>query len=185
MLIIPAVTARFWTDRSERVLWIASLIGAVSGYVGAAISASAPAVPTGPIIVLVSAAIFVLSLFFAPARGVAAAVWRHWQFQKRVHLRQGLLALARSEPIHDRLTLATLRRAGLIRADGTATDAGLAQAAKATRDEHRWEIARQVNQDTALTGRYDGLTAIETVFTPDEIAEFDRMIGGPRIASTA
>ena len=39
--------------------------------------------------------------------------------------------------------------------------------------------------NAALTGRYDGLTPIETVFTPDEIAEFDRMIGGPRIASTA
>ena len=183
MLIIPAVTARFWTERSERVLWIASLIGAASGYVGAAISASAPALPTGPIIVLVSTAVFVFSLFLAPARGVAAAIWRHRQFQRRVHLRQGLLALARSEPIHDRLTLSTLRRARLVRADGTATDAGRAQAAKATRDEHRWAIARQLHQDTALTGRYDGLTPIEDVFTPDEIAEFDRRIGGPRIAA--
>ena len=180
LLIIPAVTARFWTERSERLLWIASAIGAISGYVGAAISASAPALPTGPIIVLVSATIFVLSLFLAPARGVATAVWRHFQFQKRVHLRQGLLALARSEPIHDKLTLRTLRRAGLIRADGIATDAGRAQAAKAARDEHRWDIARQMHHDTALTGRYDGLTPIETVFTRDEIAEFDRMIGGPR-----
>ena len=77
----------------------------------------------------------------------------------------------------------TLRRAGLIRADGTPTEDGRAQAAKATRDEHRWAIARQIHQDTALTGRYDGLTPIETVFTPDEIIEFDRKIGGPRIAS--
>jgi manganese/zinc/iron transport system permease protein len=180
LLIIPSVTARFWTERSGRVLWIASGIGAVSGYVGAAISASAPALPTGPIIVLVAAAIFLFSLFCAPARGVAAAVWRHWQFQQRVHMRQGLLALARSEPIHDAMTLSTLRQAGLIRADGVATDAGRAQAAKAARDELRWEVARQVHQDTALTGRYDGLTPIEAVFTPDEILEIDRLIGGPR-----
>ncbi len=181
LLIIPAVTARFWTNRSENVLWIASGVGACSGYVGAAISASAPALPTGPIIVLVSAAIFVFSLFFAPARGVAAALYRHWKFQRRVHLRQGLLELARGEPIFDTFTWRTLRRAGLIRRDGVATDAGRAQAAKAARDECRWDIARKAHQDTALTGRYDGLTPIEEVFTPDEIAEFDRLIGGPRI----
>ena len=180
LLIIPAVTARFWTERSGRILWIASIIGAVSGYVGAALSASAPAIPTGPIIVLVCAAIFVVSLFVAPARGVAAAVLRHWKFQRRVHLRQGLLALARAEPIHDAFTLATLRQAGFIRKDGVATDDGRAQAAKAARDEHRWEVARRVHQNTALTGRYDGLTQIEMVFTRDEIDEFDRLIGGPR-----
>jgi manganese/zinc/iron transport system permease protein len=180
MLIIPAVTARFWTDRTERVIWIAGTVGAVSGYLGAAISASAPALPTGPIIVLVSAAFFLASLLLAPARGVLAAVMRRWRFRKRVHLRQGLLSLARAEPIHDELTLKVLRRAGLIRPDGVATAAGRAQAAKAARDEKRWEVARLLHQDTALIGRYDGLTPIETVFTPDEITEFDRRLGPPR-----
>lgn len=180
LLIIPAVTARFWTEKSERVLWIAGGIGAVSGYLGAAISASAPSLPTGPIIVLVAATLFLLSMLVAPVRGVAASARRHWQFQARIHQRQGLLALARSEPIHDAMTLRILRGAGLIRPDGVATDEGRAQAAKAARDECRWEIARQIHQDTALTGRYDGLTPIERVFTRDEIAEFDRQIGGPR-----
>ncbi|GMG81010.1 hypothetical protein LNKW23_02220 [Paralimibaculum aggregatum] len=180
MLIVPPVTARFWTERAGRVIWIAAGLGAVSGYVGAAVSASAPALPTGPIIVLTATALFLLSLLFAPARGVLAAVLRHRRFQRRVHRRQGLLALARGELIHDPLTLSVLRRAGLIRADGVATEAGRAQAAKAARDEHRWEIARLVNQDTALTGRYDGLTPIERVFTADQIAEFDRHLGPPR-----
>lgn len=179
MLIIPPVTARFWTERSDRVIWIAGAIGATAGYVGAAISASAPALPTGPIIVLGAAALFLLSLFLAPAHGVAAAVIRHRRFQRRVHRRQGLLALARSEPIHDPLTLKVLRGEGLIRPDGVATEAGRAQAAKVARDERRWDIAREIHQDAGLTGRYDGLTAIEQVFTPDEIVEFDRRIGGP------
>ncbi|MEO0809178.1 MAG: metal ABC transporter permease [Pseudomonadota bacterium] len=183
LLIIPAVTARFWTERVDRVVWIASIIGALAGYLGAALSASAPALPAGPIIVLVSAALFIFSLFFSPLRGIAAAAYQHWKFQKRVHLRQGLLALARAEVIHDALTLATLRRAGFIRKDGVATESGRAQAAKAARDEHRWEIARRIHHDTALTGRYDGLTPIETVFTHDEIAEFDRIIGKPYVVS--
>ncbi len=184
MLIIPAVTARFWSERSEHVVWSAGLVGAVSGYTGAALSASAPALPTGPIIVLVCAGLFVFSLFFAPARGVLAAMLRFWRFQRRVHLRQGLLALARAEPIHDAFTLRVLRQKGLIRADGVATEAGRAQAAKTARDEHRWAIAREVHQDTALTGRYDGLTPIEAVFTRDEIAEFDRRIGGPTMVAS-
>jgi len=180
LLIIPGVTARFWTERAERMIWIAGGTGAVSGWVGAAISASAPALPTGPIIVLVATALFLLSLLFAPGRGVLAALLRHRRFQARVHERQGLLALARGEPIHDRLTLKVLGRAGLVRADGVATEAGRAKAAKAVRDESRWEVARRTYQDTQLTGRYDGLTPIETVLTPDEIAAIDAQLGRPR-----
>jgi len=184
LLIIPAVTARFWTERSDRVLWSASLLGAAAGYIGAALSASAPELPTGPLIVLVSTSIFVFSLFFAPARGVVATLYRHWKFQRRVHLRQGLLALARSEAIHDRFTLSTLQNAGFIRKDGVATEVGRTQAARAAQDEQRWEIARRIHQDETLIGRYDGLTPIEAVFTHDEIAEFDRIIGRTNVIFT-
>ncbi|MEM9011246.1 MAG: metal ABC transporter permease [Pseudomonadota bacterium] len=181
MLIIPPVTARFWTEKSGRIIWLAGGIGGLSGHVGAAISASAPALPTGPIIVLVSTAIFATSLLFAPARGVAAALWRHRRFQRRVHLRQGLLAMARAEPILEPYTLRVLGAERLIRPDGVPTLAGRAQAAKVARDEHRWDIAREMHQDAGLTGRYDGLTPIEQVFTPDEIAAFDARIGPPRM----
>lgn len=179
MLIIPPVTARFWTERSGWVIWVAGALGGASGYLGAAISASAPALPTGPIIVLVAASLFLLSLFFAPARGVTAALLRHRRFQRRVHRRQGLLALARSEPILERYTIRVLAAEDLVRPDGVATERGRAEAAKVARDERRWDVAREAHQDAGLAGRYDGLTPIEHVFTPDEIAEFDRRIGGP------
>jgi manganese/zinc/iron transport system permease protein len=179
MLIIPSVTARFWTDRTERLVAIAGLIGGVSAYVGAALSASAPNLPTGPIIVLVCFALFLASLLLAPGRGVLAALLRHRHFQVQVHRRQGLLALAHGEVILDPLTISVLRRDGLIRTDGVATDLGRAQGTKVLRDEGRWEIARQIHQDEAVSGRYDGLTPIEAVLTQDEIAEIDRRIGGP------
>ncbi|MEM8571483.1 MAG: metal ABC transporter permease [Pseudomonadota bacterium] len=179
MLIIPAVTARFWTERSSRVIWIAGAVGAAAGYLGAALSASAPALPTGPIIVLVAAGIFVVSLLFAPVRGVLAAVIRHRRFQARVHRRQGLLALAAQHPIREAYTLRLLAREGLARPDGVPTETGRAQAAKIARDERRWDVAREIHQDAGLTGRYDGLTPIEEVFTADEIAEFDRRLGPP------
>ncbi len=180
LLIIPPVTARFWTERATDMIWIAGAAGAMAGYVGAAISASAPALPTGPIIVLACAALLLVSLLFAPRRGVLAAALHFYRFQRKVHLRQGLLAMARGEPIHDRFTLRILRQAGLIRRDGVPTAAGRAQAAKAARDEQRWAVVRETYQDTARSGRYDGITPIESVLTPDEIAEIDRRLGPPR-----
>ena len=60
-----------------------------------------------------------------------------------------------------------------------ATHFGRVQAAKILRDESRWISAREVHQDTGLTGRYDGLTPIEEVFTADEIKDFDRRLGPP------
>jgi manganese/zinc/iron transport system permease protein len=42
IVIIPPVAARFWTDRLLPMVAIAAAIGAVGGYLGAAISASAP-----------------------------------------------------------------------------------------------------------------------------------------------
>lgn len=180
MLIIPPVTARFWSDRTDHVVWMSGALGGLSAYVGAALSAAAPSLPTGPIIVLVSFAFFALSLLFAPSRGVLAAFLRHQRFQRRVHMRQGLLALAQGQPIYEGFTLRLLQRAGLVERDGVVTDQGKARAAKALRDEKRWELVRA---DQALEGAaalYDGLRALETVLTADQIAEIDRRIGGPK-----
>lgn len=176
LLIIPAVAARFWSDRMGHVVLIAGGIGGASGYVGAALSATAPDLPTGPIIVIVAFALFALSLTFAPGRGVLAAVLRHRRFQARVHVRQGLLALAQDQPIYEPLTLRLMRRAGLIRPDGVATEAGRAKAARALLDERRWQLLRADPRHEAAAARYDGLTPLETLLTPDQIAELDRSL---------
>ncbi|MBO9397891.1 metal ABC transporter permease [Shimia sp. R9_2] len=180
MLIIPPVTARFWTDRTDRMTLIAGLAGGAAAWIGASLSAIAPALPTGPIIVLVSFALFALSLLLAPNRGLLAVGIRHNRFQRRVHLRQGLLALAQGQPIYEAYTLRLLRRAGLAHADGVATDTGRARAAKALRDEKRWETVRQDQAFESAAALYDGLRDIETVLTADQTAEIDHRIGGPK-----
>lgn len=180
LLIIPPVTARFWTDRTARLWLLSGVIGGLSAYAGAAISASAPQLPTGPIIVLTSFALFVLSLAFAPGRGVLAAVLRHAAFQRRVHMRQGLLALAQGQPIYERYTIRLLRRAGLARADGVATEAGRARAAKALLDENRWDILRAMPDHEAAAALYDGMRPIETVVTKDQLTEIDARLPAPR-----
>jgi manganese/zinc/iron transport system permease protein len=84
LLIIPPVAARFWTERAGRMVWIAGAIGGAGAYTGAAISATAPDLPTGPIIVLVLAAGFTLSMLFAPARGTLWAALRHARMRRRL-----------------------------------------------------------------------------------------------------
>ncbi|WP_299586547.1 metal ABC transporter permease [uncultured Tateyamaria sp.] len=183
LLIVPAVTARFWTDRTDHVVLIAGAVGGLSGYAGAALSAVAPALPTGPIIVLVGFALFLVSLLVSPGRGLLASVVMHHRYQRRVHMRQGLLALAQGQPIFEALTRRLLHRAGLILPDGVATATGQAAAAKALLDETRWSIVRMDQSFAAAATRYDGLTPIEDVLTPDQLREVDARIDAPQVVA--
>lgn len=66
MLITPAAAARYWTHNIRRMVALAAIFGAVSGLAGACISYIAPAMPTGPWMVVVSSLIAFFSFFFAP-----------------------------------------------------------------------------------------------------------------------
>jgi manganese/zinc/iron transport system permease protein len=70
LLITPAVSARYWTDRLGVMVVLSGLFGAFSGLVGTLISASGNNLPTGPLTVLAATFIFVLSLLLAPRRGL-------------------------------------------------------------------------------------------------------------------
>jgi manganese/zinc/iron transport system permease protein len=72
LLIIPAATARFWTERLGRMLLLSALFGVLAAVVGTAISASFARLPTGPTIILIAVALFLLSGLFAPRRGLLA-----------------------------------------------------------------------------------------------------------------
>lgn len=93
LLIIPAVAARFWTDRLERMLALSSLFGAVVGVVGAAISAQAANAPAGPIIVLTGATIFLFSALFARRRGLIARFFAQRRFRRDLAERELLATL--------------------------------------------------------------------------------------------
>ncbi len=167
MLILPAAAARFWTDRVGRVVWGAGLIGGVSGYLGTALSAIAPRLPTGPMVVLTAAAIFLVSMIFAPGRG-ALALWSARRgFGRRLKLRAGLLDLAQGRrPSAE--AARELRRAGFLSAAGEATDSGREAAREAAEDESLWARAREILPPEALAGRDDGATPLRAALTPDE-----------------
>ena len=79
LLIIPAVSARFWTDRLWLLVLIAAIIGGLSGYLGSVTSALLPRKPAGAIIVLICGVVFTVSMFIAPKRGVIANLLRRLQ----------------------------------------------------------------------------------------------------------
>ncbi len=72
MLITPAAAARFWTNDLKKMMVLSALFGAVSGLLGAYISFVAPAMPTGPWMVIVSSFIAFFSFFFAPTVGIVS-----------------------------------------------------------------------------------------------------------------
>lgn len=103
MVVAPAAAARQWTNRLGLMVLLSGLFGAVAGVVGSVISSSGRALPTGPLIVLVASAIVLVSLLFAPGRGV---LWRWLDRQQRrreLHLEAVLADLYALSLQHDDL----------------------------------------------------------------------------------
>lgn len=85
ILITPAAAARFWTDKVTVMILLASIFGAFSGLSGAYISYIAPAMPTGPWIVIVISTIAFISFFFAPQRGVIYRMLKQQTIRKTIN----------------------------------------------------------------------------------------------------
>jgi manganese/zinc/iron transport system permease protein len=93
MVIAPAVAARQWTDRLQKMFYLAACFGALSGLLGNILSVQGSiflstgeermTLPTGPMIVLVGSAIALFSLLFAPKRGLLFRLFRIGAFHLR------------------------------------------------------------------------------------------------------
>ncbi|WP_206028419.1 metal ABC transporter permease [Thalassoroseus pseudoceratinae] len=97
ILIIPAAAARFWTKTLSRMTLISSIIGACSGFVGAAVSAVFYRLPSGAMIVLVCSTMFAISLLFGTERGMLVRWLRRRHFNltiDRQHFLRGMFELA-------------------------------------------------------------------------------------------
>jgi manganese/zinc/iron transport system permease protein len=84
MLIIPPAAARFWTESLSKVVLVAAAIGAVSGWIGASLSALLPKLPAGAVIVVTSAVFFFISLIFGPSRGILIRALERWRLRRKV-----------------------------------------------------------------------------------------------------
>ncbi len=86
MLIAPAAAARQWTDRLAWVVLLAASFGALAGVGGALISSAGQGLSTGPTIVLVASLLVLISLLFAPARGLLPAWLRQFRHRRALAL---------------------------------------------------------------------------------------------------
>ncbi|MCA1032489.1 metal ABC transporter permease [Bacillus timonensis] len=82
MLITPAIAARYWTERLDRMVLIAGGIGATSGVLGTLLSTITRGMPTGPLIIMAATIMFLISLLFAPQRGLLSKAVRHYRVRK-------------------------------------------------------------------------------------------------------
>ncbi len=176
LLIIPTVAARYWTVRPDHMLFIAGILGATAAYVGAAISASAPNLPAGPVIVLVAIAFFTFSILFAPERGLLVAAYEAWELRKRALTREGLLGLVRGEKIESVVAYLFLYAGGVITYDKRLTNFGRETVAKCALDERRWQIAQALYPDMNVVNHYYAFAPLEQVFTARQTAGIDRTI---------
>lgn len=99
MLITPAIAARYWTERLSTMVLLAAAFGGFSGVLGTVVSTVGFRLSTGPLIVLAATALFVLSLLFAPERGLIARALRHAAVRRRVEKEHVLRALFELEEI--------------------------------------------------------------------------------------
>ncbi|MBI1914193.1 MAG: metal ABC transporter permease [Planctomycetes bacterium] len=93
LLILPAATARLWTDRLGTMLLLAAGFGAATGAAGTLLSASHEKLPAGPVIVLAGASFFLASLFLAPRRGLVAGLLARLRFERELQERYLLRVL--------------------------------------------------------------------------------------------
>jgi manganese/zinc/iron transport system permease protein len=97
MIILPSATARFWTHRLPVLLFVSGLLGALAGLLGTQVGRGYPA---GAAIVLTASTLFVVSLLFAPRRGVVSKLLTEFQLRRRIaeeHLLRALFELGESD----------------------------------------------------------------------------------------
>lgn len=75
LLISPALSARQWTNKLHVMAILSSIFGALSGFIGTAISSSIPKYPTGPSIVIIVSIILLFSILFSPKRGLLSRMY--------------------------------------------------------------------------------------------------------------
>ena len=93
LLIAPAVGARQWTNKLGTMCILAGFFGMVSAIGGTIWSTSVQKLPTGPAIIVILSVIVLLSLIFAPNRGIL------WQYRKNKQSKRALLSeIARISP---------------------------------------------------------------------------------------
>lgn len=93
MLITPAISARYWTDKLSHMIIISGLIGGLSGVAGTLLSTIMKGMATGPLIIIAATFMFLISLIFAPNRGLLAKALKQLSLRKKTAIDQVFLSI--------------------------------------------------------------------------------------------
>jgi manganese/zinc/iron transport system permease protein len=192
LLIIPGVSARFWTHQLGTLLALAGTFGLFTGVAGTLMSAKYADLPAGPVIVLAGTTIFLISMFLAPRRGIVARLIDHLQLRQRVARQNLLRAMYElSEPLLPQLTPVPLDQLQALRSwknsevrallsqakrrghvDNTGghwrlTNDGLKEAAHVVRSHRLWETFLIEQADIAPDHVDRDADQIEHVLSPE------------------
>ena len=206
MLITPAAAARFWTDKLKVMIWLAAALGAFSGLVGAYISYVAPAMPTGPWIVMVISIIAVLSFFFSPKKGIIFRMITQHKFQTQMleenilklfyQLGEALNSFYQSRTIEEITTrrpfeisklkrgLQNLYKQGFLHlsSNGWAyTKAGKTKGQRVTKLHRLWELYLTEYLRIAPDHVHEDAETIEHIITPEIERRLEEQLKYPRL----
>ena len=202
LLVIPSVAARFWTDRLGVMVLLSGLFGGAAGLLGTVLSATVPAPsgalsrgwPTGPLIVLVAAGVFLVSLLASPGRGLLADLVRRAALRRRIGVQNLLRDVYEAlEPGND---LRAPWRAELVSRDGRARESalrwagrdglvvrtgdqwalserGAREAVRVVRVHRLWELYLIEQADIAADHVDRDADQIEHVLSPEVIAQLE------------
>jgi manganese/zinc/iron transport system permease protein len=92
MLITPAISARYWTDKLSYMIILSGFIGGVSGVLGTLLSTITKGMATGPLIIVAATFMFLVSLIFAPKKGMLAKALKQLSLRKKTAVEQILLS---------------------------------------------------------------------------------------------
>jgi len=200
LLIIPASTALLWSRRLVVVVIGSALVGGFSAWLGAMLSATIPKLPTGPIIVLVCASLFFLSLFLG-RRGVLPrwlarrslsrrvdrqhvlrACWEIIESSAEEDISMGDLLAKRSWSERELATVVErCMRAGTIeRIDGDIvrlTSEGRKRARRVVRNHRLWEAYLVHHADIAPSHVDRDADAIEHILDEDLVKSLEQLLG--------
>jgi len=203
MLVIPAASAYLLTDRMGWMLMLSAIFGMCSGAVGAFFSFVGRNLPTGPLMVMAAAVVFVLALFFGPRHGIFARWWRHRSRSKRIQRENTLKAIYRileSEQFLDQSVSLTelaehrretieeashqlhdLKQCGLVtmtadRQSSVFTPAGWQRACEIVRNHRLWELYLTNAANYASDHVHEDAERIEHVLGEEMVRKLERRL---------
>ena len=182
MLIIPAVAARFWTDKLWVMMLIGGGIGASAAGAGGLASATVARFPAGPAIVLAAGVLLTFSAMVAPRKGVLARWGRSRNLTLTARREHALRTCLEAEELGGplpRVAAGALVRAKLATAFGevvTLTAEGRLLAEQITRRHRLWEAYLITFGSQAPEHVDDQADLVEHLRDPVLIAELEATV---------